>query len=444
MKRIWEFFENMDEYVYVSEMEKYELLYMNRKALKAFGFQNLDEALGKKCYEVLQRSSVPCAMCNNHDLCQGSFSEWGYYNPILDKYLMVKDTMTEYEGKNCRIEFALDVTFQEKQSSIIRDYSALEAMISEGLRMASRAHTPDQSLEIVLEYLGKALHGERTYIFEKNKDGGDDNTYEWAANGVTPQIDNLQNVPEAVCANWYRNFEEKKHIIIENLEDIRETDPLQYENLKRQDIHSMVVVPLYEDKRVIGFYGVDNPVGNSMGYMSDMLQIMAYYILSLLKMRNLMRELERMSYCDQLTKFGNRYAMEDYTEQVEEDEKLGIVYCDVTGLKRVNDNEGHKAGDRYIVRACDCLRRAYSPHGMFRIGGDELLILCRGIEESDLEERTASLKEYLKESSVVMAVGKVWAENSREGINPMINRAEKLMYEDKAAYYRQSGIDRRK
>lgn len=444
MKKIWEFFENMDEYVYVSDMSSHELLYMNKKALKAFGFQNLEEAIGKKCYEVLQKSSVPCAMCNNDDLSQGNFSEWGYYNPILDKYLIVKDTMTEYEGKNCRIEFALDVTFQERQSSIFRDYSALEAVISEGLRMASRAHTPDQSLEIVLEYLGKALRGERTYIFEKNSDGGDDNTYEWAANGVVPQMDNLQNLPEEICANWYKNFEERKHIIIENLEDIRESDPLQYENLKRQDIHSVVVVPLYEDKRIIGFYGVDNPTGGSLDYMSDMLQIMAYYILSLLKMRNLMRELERMSYRDQLTGFGNRYAMEDYTEQTDENDKLGIVFCDVTGLKRVNDNEGHKAGDRYIVRACECMRRAFSPHGMFRIGGDELLILCRGIGEGELEERVASLREYLKESSVIMAVGKVWAEDSREGINHMINRAEKLMYEDKSAYYRQSGIDRRR
>ncbi|MCM1096881.1 MAG: diguanylate cyclase [Ruminococcus flavefaciens] len=444
MKRIWEFFENMDEYVYVTDIDKYELLYMNKKTLEAFGFRSLEEALGKKCYEVLQRSSTPCAICNNRELCQGEFREWSYYNPILNKHLMIKDTITEYEGRNCRIEFALDVSFQERQNDIIHDYSNLEMMISEGLQMASRAHTPDQSLEIVLEYLGKALHGERTYIFEKNKDGGDDNTYEWVAKGVAPQMDTLQNVPEEVCANWYKSFREKKHIIMENLEDIRESDPLLYVNLKRQDIQSIVVVPLYEDRKVIGFYGIDNPAGGSREHMSDMLQIMAYYILSLMKMRNLMRELEQMSYCDQLTKFGNRYAMEDYTDQVEEDEKLGIVYCDVTGLKRVNDNEGHKAGDRYIVRACECLRRAFRPHGMFRIGGDELLILCRGIEEKDLDERVAALQEYLRESSVVMAVGKVWAENSREGINPMINRAEKLMYEDKAAYYRQSGIDRRR
>ena len=110
----------------------------------------------------------------------------------------------------------------------------LEVVINEGLRVALLEETPDQSLEVLLEHLGKALNGERTYIFEQNGSGGDDNTYEWTADGVEPEKENLQNVPPEVCASWYQNFGIGKQIVIENLEDIRETDPLQYENLKRQ------------------------------------------------------------------------------------------------------------------------------------------------------------------------------------------------------------------
>ena len=51
---------------------------------------------------------------------------------------------------------------------------------------------------------------------------------------------------------------EDKNIMIHDLEDIREIDPLQYENLKRQNIHSIVVVPLYDNDAVMGFYGIDN------------------------------------------------------------------------------------------------------------------------------------------------------------------------------------------
>lgn len=185
-----------------------------------------------------------------------------------------------------------------EQHSSIRSVQNLEVIINEGLRVALLEETPDQSLEVLLEHLGKALNGERTYIFEQNEAGCDDNTYEWVADGVEPEKDNLQNVPPEVCASWYRNFSVGRHIVIESVENIRESDPLQYENLKRQGIHSLVVVPLYDGKQIIGFYGVDNPPVKTLEYASNMLQTAAYFIVSSLKRRNLFRELQKRSYLE--------------------------------------------------------------------------------------------------------------------------------------------------
>ena len=63
-----------------------------------------------------------------------------------------------------------------EQHSGMRSVQNLEAIINEGLRVALLEETPDESLEVLLEHLGKALNGERTYIFEHNESGGDDNT----------------------------------------------------------------------------------------------------------------------------------------------------------------------------------------------------------------------------------------------------------------------------
>ena len=182
------------------------------------------------------------------------------------------------------------------QYSDVQSVQNLETVINEGLRIALQKETPDQSLEVLLEHLGKALNGERTYIFEQNESGGDDNTYEWVADGVEPEKENLQNVLPEVCASWYRNFSIGNHIVIECLEEIRETDPLQYANLKQQGIHSLVVVPLHDGERCIGFYGVDNPPVKLLEYASNMLQTAAYFIVSSLKRRNLFRELQKQSY----------------------------------------------------------------------------------------------------------------------------------------------------
>lgn len=444
MKKMWEFFENLNEYVYVSDVNSHELIYMNRKLLEMYGFHSLEEIAGKKCYEVLQNSSEPCAICNNHELSEGYFKEWGYYNPILNKHLVLKDSMIADDRRLCRIEIALDAEVSEWRSNMLHSYQNMEKLVNEGLRLALQAATPDRTIEVILEYIGKALKAERTYIFEKNEAGGDDNTYEWVASGITPEKDNLQNVPPEVCANWYRRFRENKKVTIEDLEDIREEDPLQYENLKRQNIRSLVVIPLYDDKKAIGFYGVDNPPKGMLDYTSDMLQIMGHFIVSSLKRRNLVKMLQYMSYSDQLTKVGNRYAMNEHIENIPDGESVGVVFCDVTGLKRINDTEGHKAGDNLIIRACDSLRRVFTGYELFRIGGDEFLTLCPGIQEEELQEKVEALKQDMQENSVVMAVGAVWQKEGKKNIDKLLFESEKLMYKDKSAYYKAAGIDGRR
>ena len=98
--------------------------------------------------------------------------------------------------------------------SSMKNVRNLETVINEGLRVALLEETPDQSLEVLLEHLGKALNGERTYIFEQNETGGDDNTYEWVADGIEPEKENLQNVTPEVGASWYRKISIRKYIRI--------------------------------------------------------------------------------------------------------------------------------------------------------------------------------------------------------------------------------------
>ncbi len=445
MEPIWGFFENMNELVYVADVDTYEFIYMNKRALSICGLTSLEQTRGKKCYEVLQNASAPCEICNNRELVPGQFKEWRYYNPVYNRHTLVKDTLIELDGRRLRIEIAIDISADTKQNEIIRDYQNKEALINEALRTAMLASDPETSLKIAIEYLGKALGGERVYIFEKNAQGGDDNTYEWVANGVSPQKDNLQNVPPEVCEGWYRAFADDKCVVIDDTEDVRTKNPLQYEMLKQQDISSITVVPLYEDGRVIGFYGVDNPPAESLHYISNMLQIMGHFMESLLKMRNLVKNLERMSYLDQLTQIGNRYAMVKYTEGMRPGESVGIVYGDITGLKRVNDAEGHEAGDHLILAASACMKEAFGDaYELFRIGGDELLAICAGIGETEFRERVARLRKIMADSSVNMAVGADWEKDSEAGVSVVLAAAETQMYKDKAAYYQRTGIDRRR
>jgi diguanylate cyclase (GGDEF)-like protein len=129
--------------------------------------------------------------------------------------------------------------------------------------------------------------------------------------------------------------------------------------------------------------------------------------------------------------------MEEYTETINPDQSIGVVYCDVTGLKKVNDSKGHKEGDALLVRACDCLRDIFNEPDevIFRVGGDEFLVICSGITKEKLFYKVSRLKHHTREKAVLLATGAVWRTNARETIDRLITEADSCMYEDKREYY---------
>jgi diguanylate cyclase (GGDEF)-like protein len=296
--------------------------------------------------------------------------------------------------------------------------------------------SPDTSINILLEYIGKALKAERIYIFEFKNDQIMDNTYEWCAKDVIPQIDNLQDVPQEIAAIWIERFKDNKNVIIEHLEDTKESDPAMYDLLLPQEIDSLIVSPLIFNNKIIGFFGVDNPPKQLMQNISTLFMILGHFIMSLLRRRDLVMRLEKLSYYDQLTGFKNRHGMDEYISSMNKAQSIGVIYGDVTGLKRVNDTLGHKEGDKLLVRSCDCLKRIFSSDELFRIGGDEFLILCSGITEEELINKINLLRTDLQEHDVVMAIGYIWRPHNDDNIDKLLSEADKMMYKDKRDYYK--------
>lgn len=68
----WNLFDNLGEVVYISDMDTHELVYINKKGLEEYGLKK-ETALGRPCYEVLQKSQRPCTMCTNERLYPGKF-----------------------------------------------------------------------------------------------------------------------------------------------------------------------------------------------------------------------------------------------------------------------------------------------------------------------------------------------------------------------------------
>ena len=117
-----------------------------------------------------------------------------------------------------------------------------------------------QTISRMLEELGEYYDGDRAYIFELNQDRTHaSNTYEWCKEGVSPEIDNLQNIPLEGMECWFEEFEEKGEFFISSLQDNYNPSSKTYQIPEPQGIESLMAAPIIVDGSVNGFLGVDNP-----------------------------------------------------------------------------------------------------------------------------------------------------------------------------------------
>ena len=99
--------DNLQELVYIADMETYELLYYNRALAEEF---HIPQRLHGKCYEILQGRRDPCPFCTNGKLSQDGCYVWKFYNQLVGHHFLLSDSICEFNGRQVRTEIASDIT----------------------------------------------------------------------------------------------------------------------------------------------------------------------------------------------------------------------------------------------------------------------------------------------------------------------------------------------
>ncbi len=176
--------------------------------------------------------------------------------------------------------------------------------------------------------------------------------------------------------------------------------------------------PILENDVIVGFAGV------------------ARNISELIKKQ---REIEYLSYHDQLTRFKNRHFLVEFETEINKPENfpLTIISIDINDLKVINDNYGHHRGDQLIQRAATILQNCipYQEY-MFRMGGDEFLVF---LPQTTLEE-AKKIKEIIEleiaakhttEFPLSLAIGFHIKETPSLDLFDDVTKADQHMYKNK-------------
>ena len=170
------------------------------------------------------------------------------------------------------------VVKQKKASSHL---SGLDIVLNQMVTI-DRSRTMEElnrAIQGILEYIGEYTKAGRAYTFEFiEKQSIYRNTSEWCAEGVKPQMDNLQAVPFMEMPYWHRQFLRGEKVVIEDIEAAKDEMPLEYRLLKAQDIHTVIVFPMFHTDTLWGFIGLDDPILDESQSLINLLTVVGSHL----------------------------------------------------------------------------------------------------------------------------------------------------------------------
>lgn len=255
----------------------------------------------------------------------------GIYHPEAEKYVWLKVSASpRLDRKTQQVEEVIAI-FEDitQEFSLVKErnrQNSLEELLIKASRrfLVANQSNADALLHETLQDFGSFLQVDRTYIFKYDfNHNTTSNTHEWCAPGISPQIEELQDVPTHLFPDWLEHHLKGEIMFVERVKSLPEDNSLR-QILEPQGIQSLIAIPILSpNEECLGFVGCD--AVNSQHYFHkgerDIMKLYADLIARLwlkLEMEFKLRErIKELNCIYEITRLSQQEGVsEDYMQQV--------------------------------------------------------------------------------------------------------------------------------
>jgi diguanylate cyclase (GGDEF)-like protein/PAS domain S-box-containing protein len=214
------------------------------------------------------------------------------------------------------------------------------------------------------------------------------------------------------------------------------------ENIVKKVLESGKILELANHTILISKDGIERPIEDSA---APIVQENGEIVGVVLVFRDVsgkkqkLKEIEFLSYRDQLTGLYNRRFYEEELKRLDTERNLPmtIIMGDVNGLKLINDSFGHVMGDELLKKVAEVIKKGCRADDIIaRLGGDEFVIILPKTDAFETEQiikriKDLSLKEKVGNIDISISFGHETKNNEEEKIQEVFKKAEDHMYKKK-------------
>ncbi|MBR3226442.1 MAG: EAL domain-containing protein [Atopobiaceae bacterium] len=283
------------------------------------------------------------------------------------------------------------------------------SVLVEAFREAMSASSPAAGTQALMASLGQLFKAKRAYIYELPPEGTEFVcTCEWCAPGVEPMADVTHGLTMNMASRWFSDGEERSLLAIRDLEQFAKVSPEYAALFLPRAMKTQILGKLMRGNRPMGTLGFDDSDPQMFDMICELMYPICAFATSTVNTRNLLGRMRSVGVVDKLTGAGTRMAFYQNAERLPADIPVGMAYLDIAGLQGINDVRGHAAGDELLVAIRQILISEFHDDQVFRMGGDEFLVVVSGTEEQPFWDAMARIKMRLSDLSTYVAVGIGW------------------------------------
>lgn len=367
------------EYVYVND------------AYCSLSHRDRESLIGKSFLSVYDQSGTDSWFSYCYQAAVEQKTATGFlFSPEIQHWLKFNVAPAANMPGCCTFIFMNVDRFRDERDFMIRNWATEDFLISMA-KMFSLEDNYETMMNRMLDLVSQVVHADRIYIMEKQGESFS-NTFEWCRNGVTHEMENLQNLDASWFRPWEKMVQKDSAAVIPNVKDWKQDGETMYTLLEQQDIQSVLAIPMDYNGKLIGYLCADNYCLEESVDAQKILETVSLFAASKIANHRLMVQLDHLGSHDALTGLLNRRgvqaAMEEYLRE-HPGETFSCVYLDIDDFKRLNDQLGHAAGDAALMQFAEQLRSGMKDEDVIigRLGGDEFLLFLKGSSRKQAEEK---------------------------------------------------------
>lgn len=425
--------------VYLVDPYTKKLLFVNQKMKQIVNMPDHEDYLNHTCYELEGRKQ-PCTGCqlwNTSQTSERAYKKvWGDANK---ERFYVNHVKVLWQGQHAKMVIMepTDTVLGEKQGK--NEILKAERWANEAITIGLSEPEADIGIQKCITFVAQNLHAQRFFIFEERGHSELTCTYEWTEKGLLPLKADLRSLSRSHFDALYTEFETKKVTIVHDYEAFRKVHPDF--SLPVMGVQNYVAGRLVVGNVPVGFTMVINLTEDSLNPAGYMLDTLTDFVAVMLRNRDSLQAAKEQGHRDPMTGVLNRRGFSRYVAQSPYVGPRIFLSCDINGLKNINDTQGHEAGDKLIKRATDILVDNADKNHVFRMGGDEFLVIREGADESGARQLVQDIKMAAHAHGFGISLGYVVHTGRIDDVDRLLRDADAAMYLDKGHSYRRRATD---